>query len=110
MRQAPLLFVGLLAVFGCRGQGAQSLAEKSFTFTPLPISTKTQISCKAIASLNIGQTAIAAITGNRADENRLTASILDGTDRVSIRIEPDYLVFLSKASFETGRSEGSSFR
>jgi len=91
-----------------------STSARSFTFTPLPLNDKTQISCHAIALTYIGQgNVLVAPDGKlrQPDENanRLSARIDEGTDVLSIRIERDHLVFLTKAAFEGGVAEGSRF-
>lgn len=93
-----------LGALGREGVNAQSLAERSFTFVPVPIGTKTQVSCRAITSVNINQLRAGVI-----DREKLTASIDSGTDRLSIRIAPDHLIFLSSASFGSGSVEGAKF-
>jgi hypothetical protein len=92
-----------------------SPSEQFFTFTPFPLDSKSEISCRPIALTYIGQGNVLATPDGRLrqpDETayRLSARIEKGTDVLSIRIERDHLLFLTKAAFETGLAEGSRFQ
>jgi len=113
----------LLLVSSCSGSSTEvvpgitapqsSASERFFPFTPLPLNAKEEISCRAIARTYIGQGNVLASNGEvrLPDEsaNRLTGRVEEGTDVLSIRIERDHLVFLTKAAFEGGLAQGSRF-
>ena len=84
------------------------LESRSFSFTPMPIK-RTEISCTAITSLNVGSAEPVPAPNAGANTNQLSAEIFGGTDRLSIRIEADHLIFLTKAAFEGGVTEGPRF-
>lgn len=91
-----------------------SVSERFFTVVPLPLNGKAQISCRAITRTYIGQGNVLVTPDGKlrepgANSNRLYARIEEGTDVLSVRIERDHLVFLTKAAFEGGVAEGSRF-
>jgi hypothetical protein len=121
-----LLFIvslSLLFVASCNrpNSSAERLSHKSqpltservFIFSPMPLNDKQQISCRSIARTYIGQGNVLAANGGlhlpKEAANRILGQIEEGSDVLSIRIEHDYLVFLTKASFESGIAEGSRF-
>ena len=109
----------LFAVYGlsaasCGGvtrsteQSTISLAEESFSFTAIPVGDKASVSCRAITSVYLGQGS-AGVDADETQRNRFRANISRGTDTIAIRIEPEYLVFLTRAGLEAGVAEGSRF-
>jgi len=98
------LLAGIFIAIGFFGKSLLPKTETRISFYPY-VSTeknKTEFSCDSVASASISKDLL---------EDKVAVSSGKGTDKVSIKIEPDgkFVTLLTRAGMEVGATEGEKF-